>query len=789
MEHMELEWKVEQQRLRQQMEERDRSWEQRVARLEGLQQQQLANTATTPADSLSSVDVVTGQKAQEADEKEERERQEVRKRQKRALLTSTDLSEEQPALQVMEERKQQEKEEEREEEEEEEEDLVAEEKEEASVHRGVMEEEEFWYFSMLPEEVAIHILSFCESDELLNLSLINWQVNRLSRDSSLWKNEYKKSFPMNQRKHVDAQILRSNLLGLRAVTSGTQCYDDGDGNNSVASEKEGGERVAGKRKGDTLQANGNTDILEGHREQSAAYLPYDKFVPSDEGVPVTTPEKQLSIERERMLRQGVKPHRSEAEWWKDQLRGLPSSSTSRSSETNESATTQPATTSFLTARSVQSNEKKYNREDNEALEGDGMSEETGLDAKKETIATQEWKLKYWQRKKVESCWMKGRHKHTKLRRHEGSVYSLAIDKHNRFLASGSSDRSVCLFDITSGECLTRLEDHCGSVMSLQMEENMLFTGGGTADNTLKVWDLDLEKCIATLRGHSNAIFCLECDENVCVTGSRDQTIKVWDFRTGLAMTSLGGQTTRVLKSNGQIFEEGSSTAGVWCLQYDSHTQKVVAGYENAEVGVWDLRMEALIATLHGHQQGVRALQFDSQMLATGSNDYTVKLWDMNTFTEFATLKGRNMIWCLQFDESKILTGGKEVTLEIWDRNNLDFHRTHEWQESTGSVSCLHFQDHLLASGSSSGVINIADFSDYEALPSFSSALRSSDAPATTSGHFSSSGGGFSGALAASSDSSEEERVGDYALPQMHVPITLSEDKRRKEAKKEKCIMQ
>jgi WD40 repeat protein len=57
---------------------------------------------------------------------------------------------------------------------------------------------------------------------------------------------------------------------------------------------------------------------------------------------------------------------------------------------------------------------------------------------------------------------------------------------------------------------------------------------GSADNTMRVWDLETEKCTDVIEGHVDEVVCLRFSEQYIVSGSKDNTIKVpFSLRLGL----------------------------------------------------------------------------------------------------------------------------------------------------------------------------------------------------------------------------------------------------------------
>ena len=104
------------------------------------------------------------------------------------------------------------------------------------------------------------------------------------------------------------------------------------------------------------------------------------------------------------------------------------------------------------------------------------------------------------------------------------------------------------------------------------------------------------------------------------------------------------------------------------------------------------------------------LQFDDHILATGSYDSTIKIWDIETGEELRTLKGHTSgIRCLQFDDTKLISGSIDKTLKIWNWRTGECLTTY-YGPISGVVG-LHFDGGILASGSMDKTIKIWDFAD------------------------------------------------------------------------------
>jgi F-box/WD-40 domain protein MET30 len=113
------------------------------------------------------------------------------------------------------------------------------------------------------------------------------------------------------------------------------------------------------------------------------------------------------------------------------------------------------------------------------------------------------------------------------------------------------------------------------------------------------------------------------------------------------------------------------------------------------------------SVLKGHTNGVMCLQFDEQILITGSYDTTAKVWDLATGKEIRTLSGHRLgIRCLQFDDARLITGSLDGTVKVWDWRTGQCMAT--MRAHRGGVIGLHQVGDFLASGSTDHSIAVHD---------------------------------------------------------------------------------
>ncbi|KAI1863524.1 hypothetical protein JX265_008741 [Neoarthrinium moseri] len=108
-----------------------------------------------------------------------------------------------------------------------------------------------------------------------------------------------------------------------------------------------------------------------------------------------------------------------------------------------------------------------------------------------------------------------------------------------------------------------------------------------------------------------------------------------------------------------------------------------------------------------HSNGVTCLQFDDNILATGSYDSTIKLWDMDKGKVIRTLEGHTMgIRALQFDDRVLVSGSLDGTVKIWNWRTGACINT---LNHSGGVITVHMDGDLLASGSMDKTIKVFNF--------------------------------------------------------------------------------
>ncbi|XP_051882419.1 F-box/WD repeat-containing protein 7-like [Pristis pectinata] len=235
------------------------------------------------------------------------------------------------------------------------------------------------------------------------------------------------------------------------------------------------------------------------------------------------------------------------------------------------------------------------------------------------------------------------------------------------------------------------DDHV--ITCLQFSGNRILSGSD--DNTLKVWSAITGECVQTLVGHTGGVWSSQMRGSIVISGSTDRTLKVWNAETGECIHTLYGHASTVR-----------------CMHL--HGNKVVSGSRDATLRVWDIDTGRCLHTLLGHVAAVRCVQYDGKRVVSGAYDYTVKVWDPETETCVHTLQGHtNRVYSLQYDGVHIVSGSLDTSIRVWDAENGNCLHTLMGHQSL--TSGMELKDNILVSGNADSTVKIWDIKTGQCL--------------------------------------------------------------------------
>ncbi|KAJ6546434.1 quinon protein alcohol dehydrogenase-like superfamily [Mycena vulgaris] len=189
---------------------------------------------------------------------------------------------------------------------------------------------------------------------------------------------------------------------------------------------------------------------------------------------------------------------------------------------------------------------------------------------------------------------------------------------------------------------------------------MLFSASD--DGTIKLWDLTLRTCVRVFTGHVGQVQSMKlllADE----CGDDDPEEKIDDDRASQP-------ETRPRSSNGEheptAADKLALAAAPPSLIPSRKKPLLISGSLDNTIKLWDIDTGETISTFFGHIEGVWAVASDKLRLVSGSHDRTIKVWSRDEGKCTATLVGhRAAVSCLALGEDKIVSGSDDWDVKIW----------------------------------------------------------------------------------------------------------------------------
>ncbi len=198
--------------------------------------------------------------------------------------------------------------------------------------------------------------------------------------------------------------------------------------------------------------------------------------------------------------------------------------------------------------------------------------------------------------------------------------------------------------------------HSFPVTSVAFSPDGRFALSGSWDQTLKLWDVATGRELRRFIGHANWVtsVAFSPDGRFALSGSQNNTMKLWDVATGKELRSFSGHT-------GNVASVAFSPDGRFAL----------SGSGDNTMKLWDVATGKELRSFGGHTGNVASVAFspDGRFALSGSWDQTLKLWDAATGRELRRFIGHtNWVTSVAFscDGRFALSGSYDDTMKLWE---------------------------------------------------------------------------------------------------------------------------
>ena len=196
-----------------------------------------------------------------------------------------------------------------------------------------------------------------------------------------------------------------------------------------------------------------------------------------------------------------------------------------------------------------------------------------------------------------------------------------------------------------------------------------------------------------LEGHTDSVYCVQFDEDKILTGSRDRTVRIWDARTYECVRILGvpsraaGSRLPPLPADVQITDHGRRPI----VKVFSPPTTVESSPDMSHIY---------------HSGSILCLQYDDDLMITGSSDCTLLMWDAKADYRPIRRMRKHTAGVLDvcFDEKHVVSCSKDATVCLWDRQSGDFLR--RLTGHRGPVNAVQMRGDLVVSASGDGIAKL-----------------------------------------------------------------------------------
>lgn len=191
--------------------------------------------------------------------------------------------------------------------------------------------------------------------------------------------------------------------------------------------------------------------------------------------------------------------------------------------------------------------------------------------------------------------------------HSRGVARCAWNPAGNMLVSASWDRTLKLWDASSGYILMTLRGHTDWVSCCAWNRDGTRIASSSFDGTLKIWDVITGLEIRTIHAHERGVN--GCGWSPCGTKllscADDRLLKIWDVASGGLLHTLSGPTM-----------------SVFCCAWSPNGKWLLGGSADGTLSVWNAQSGERISRLLGHEDGVLCCAWspDSRRIISGGID-------------------------------------------------------------------------------------------------------------------------------------------------------------------------
>lgn len=224
-----------------------------------------------------------------------------------------------------------------------------------------------------------------------------------------------------------------------------------------------------------------------------------------------------------------------------------------------------------------------------------------------------------------------------------------------------------------------LTGHAARLGKVRFHPSGQYLASSSFDKTWRLWDLQTQQCIQLQEGHAKEVYALSMhvDGSLVATGDLGGIGRLWDLRSGKSILVLPVRTTNA-RCCRHVCNPGSHPSDwqghvkqLLTMDFSPDGFHLATGSDDHTVRIWDLRKRETVYTLPAHQSLISTVKFapvSGEYLTTSSFDGTIKTWSARDWTQLGEFSGHEgKISCIDvaWNERCVVSSSFDRTFKLW----------------------------------------------------------------------------------------------------------------------------